>query len=45
MPEPRGTSQEQDYDLFAHMTFETEKEDDAEPEEDDEGEPETAEPV
>ena len=46
MPEPRGTSQEEDYDLFAHMDFEEERDDEEdELDVDYAEEPERSEPV
>jgi hypothetical protein len=46
VPEPRGTSQDHDYDLFAHMDFEKEKTGDEEEEEEDvDGEPEAVLPT
>jgi hypothetical protein len=45
-PEPRGTSQECDYDLFAHMDFEKDKNpDEEEVEEELDGEPEAEVPI
>ena len=44
VPEPRGNSQEHEFDLFAHLEFEPERlEGEEEPEE--EGEPDASEPV
>lgn len=46
VPEPRGASQDHDYDLFAHMDFEKEKTGDEEEEEEDaDGEPEAVQPT
>ena len=44
VPEPRGNSQEHEFDLFAHLEFEPEREE-GEEEAEEEGEPDASEPI